>query len=390
MRRLLEVRMTSGLLGTVVAVLALSVGCGSGDSKGGDVGDSGAGESTEGGSSARGGNTAQGDNSVDGGAAGDAGASESTQGGSTAMGGNTARGGSTAMGGSTSTGGGPTVGRCPVFSAESAWNQDVSELPLHPQSDAFIDSIGADGTLHPDFGTVWDGAPIGIPYVVVDGQAKVDINFVAYGDESDPGPYPIPADAPIEGGPDSDGDRHVLVIDQSDCTLYELGRAFPNDDRTWDADCGAVWDLNGNPSRPAGWTSADAAGLPIFPGLARYDEVVEQGEVLHALRFTVSSSQRAHVAPASHYASSSTDSSLPPMGLRLRMRSDFDCSGLSSEVNVLCTALKRFGMIVADNGSDWYISGAPDSRWSDENLSDLGSIPGSAFEVVDTGAFVTP
>lgn len=301
------------------------------------------------------------------------------------------RGGSSSGGtNGAGSGNGPTVGRCPVFSDESAWNQDISDFPLHPDSDTFIESIGTDGTLHPDFGTVWDGAPIGIPYVVVDAQPKVAIDFGDYAEESDPGPYPIPPDAPIEGGTDSDGDRHVLVIDETDCTLYELYRGFPNDDGSWSADSGAVWPLEGNPSRPAGWTSADAAGLPIFPGLARYDEVVEAGEVLHALRFTVSRSQRAYVAPASHFASSSTDSSLPPMGLRLRMKADFDCTAMSAEVRVLCTGLKRFGMIVADNGSNWYVSGAPDSRWNDENLNDFKTIPGSAFEVVDTGAFVTP
>jgi hypothetical protein len=349
MRRLV----TLGIGSLVWTALAMSAGCSSSDSNG---------DSTS--------------NAGNGGELGDTG--------------NTNRGGTSHGGASgAGSGDGPTVGRCTVFSAESAWNQDVSDLPLHPESDAFIESIGTDGTLHPDFGTVWDGAPIGIPYVVVDGQAKVAIDFGDYSEESDPGPYPIPADAPIEGGNDSDGDRHVLVVDESDCTLYELYRGFPNDDGSWTADSGAVWPLAGNPSRPAGWTSADAAGLPILPGLARYDEVVERGEVLHALRFTVSQSQKAYVAPASHYASSSTDPSLPPMGLRLRMKADFDCSAMSAEVRVLCTGLKRFGMIVADNGSDWYVSGAPDSRWNDENLNDFKTIPGSAFEVVDTGSFVT-
>jgi hypothetical protein len=288
-------------------------------------------------------------------------------------------------------GGGPMVGRCPVFPTDNAWNQDVSALPLLANSAAIINAIGASGHLHPDFGTEWEGAPIGIPYAVVDGIAKVPIEFTAYGDESDPGPYPVPPNAAVEGGPASDGDRHVLVIDQSDCRLYELGRAFPvNAGTSWQADVGAVWPLTTNATRPRDWTSADAAGLPIFPGLARYDEVVERGEVLHALRFTVAKSRRAYVAPASHAASSATDPNLAPMGLRLRMRADYDCSSYSSEVQVLCRGLKRFGMIVADNGSNWYVSGAPDPRWNDEHLNDFKSIPGSAFDVVDTGPILEP
>lgn len=288
---------------------------------------------------------------------------------------------------SASDGNGPSVAGCPVFPQDNPWNTDISALPVHANSDNFVDSVGRDTGMHPDFGTEWEGAPIGIPYVVVDsGQQMVPINYTAYGDESDPGPMPIPLDAPVEGGPSGDGDRHTLVIDQDSCTLYELYRAFPADDgASWEADSGTVWDLTRNEYHPEGCTSADAAGLPVFPGLARYDEVVEQGEVLHALRFTVSRSQRAYIFPASHYASSNTDANLPPMGLRFRMKANYDCSGYSSEVQVLCTAMKRFGLIVADNGSDWYVSGAPDPRWSDDNLHDLGNITGDAFEVVDTG-----
>ncbi|HEY5955240.1 MAG TPA: hypothetical protein VIV60_01755 [Polyangiaceae bacterium] len=294
-------------------------------------------------------------------------------------------------GGATSVGDSPTVGRCSVFPADNAWNQDVSALPLLANSSAIINSIGASGHLHPDFGTEWEGAPIGIPYTVVDAIAKVPVEFTAYGDESDAGPYPIPADAAVEGGPASDGDRHVIVVDESDCRLYELYRAFPvNAGASWQADSGAVWPLTLNVTRPRDYTSADAAGLPIFPGLARYDEVVERGEVLHALRFTVSKSRAAYVAPASHAASSSTDPNLAPMGLRLRMRADYDCSGYSAEVQVLCRGLKRFGMIVADNGSNWYVSGAPDPRWNDEHLNDFKTIPGSAFEVVDSGPILLP
>jgi hypothetical protein len=280
---------------------------------------------------------------------------------------------------------------CDVFPADNAWNTDISGYAVRPDSDQFIDSIGRDAYVHPDFGTVWDGAPIGIPYTIVDGsQPEVPVEFVAYADESDPGPYPVRTDAPVEGGPDSDGDRHVIVVDASTCTLYELYRAFPVDNgASWQADCGAVFDLNSNDLRPYGWTSADAAGLPIFPGLARYDEVVEQGEIRHALRFTASRTQRGLVAPARHYASNETDPTLPPMGLRVRMKASYDCSTFSQPAQVVCAALKRYGMILADNGSPWYISGAPDSRWDDDALSDLKTIAGDAFEVVDTGAIET-
>lgn len=310
--------------------------------------------------------------------------------------GGTAGGGASSGGGGVSSGAGPRVGSCPAFPADSPWNVDISGLPVHSRSSAFIDSIGADDTLHPDFGTEWEGAPIGIPYEVVDGPGKVAVTFTDFPEESDAGPYPIPRDAAIEGGPAGDGDRHVLVIDQADCKLYELYRAFPQADGSWEAGSGAVWDLSTNAGRgsgvpiPAegeqGYTSADAAGLAIFPGLARYDEIVERGELLHALRFTVNRSQAAWVWPATHYASDDTDPNLPPMGLRLRMKSSYDCSAYSTEVQVLCKGLKRFGMIVADNGSSWYVSGAPDPRWSDEHLNDLKTVPGSAFEVVDTSS----
>lgn len=292
---------------------------------------------------------------------------------------------------SSSTGGNTSVGDCTIFPSDNAWNQDVSGLAVHPSSDAFIDAMGRDDTVHPDFGTEWDGAPIGIPFVVVGaGQPKVSIDFVAYGDESDPGPYPIPPDAPIEGGPDGNGDRHALVLDGDACVLYELYRAFPiNGGEPWEADSGAVWDLTINDTHPLTWTSADAAGLPILPGLVRYEEVVEEGVLAHAVRFTVSQSQAGFIAPATHYASSDTDPNLPPMGLRLRMKADFDCSDKSTEAQVVCTGLKKYGLIVADNGSDWYLSGAPDPRWDDDALGDLKDIPGDAFEAVDTGAVST-
>ncbi len=284
-------------------------------------------------------------------------------------------------------GGGGLLDGCRIFPGDNPWNQDISKLDVHPDSDTFIDSIGRDIDLHPDFGTELDGAPRGIPYVVVGaGEEKVPIEFTLYGDQSDPGPYPIPRDAPIEGGPDSDGDRHVLVVDTSECKLYELYRAFPKGNgSSWEAESGAVFDLTKNDDHPERWTSADAAGLPVLPGLARYDEVVTKGAISHALRFTVSNTQTGYIYPARHYAGSSDDPSLPPMGLRVRMKALYDCSLLTEEVQVLCTALKKYGMILADNGSDWFISGAPDDRWDDDALFDLKSITGDAFEAVYTG-----
>lgn len=282
----------------------------------------------------------------------------------------------------------PSLGSLQVFPADNPWNQDVSGLPIHPNSANYLATIGLDRGLHPDFGTVWDGAPIGIPYVVVHGdQPRVPVTFY-YADESDPGPYPVPRDAPIEGGPDSGGDRHILVIDSDNRMLYELYDAHPSGNG-WTAGSGAIFDLTSNALRPAGWTSADAAGLPIFPGLARYDEIVEQGELRHALRFTVSLSQRGYIAPARHFASSSTDPNRPPMGLRVRLRADFDVAPFPPCVQVILRGLKRYGMIVADNGSNWFVSGAPDPRWNDEELSSLRNVKGRDFEVVYTGEVVT-
>jgi hypothetical protein len=277
-----------------------------------------------------------------------------------------------------------------IFPANNAWNQDISTLPVHANSANYVASIGANTGLHPDFGTVYNGAPNGIPFITVGaGEPLVTTNFVAYDDESDPGPYPIPVTAPIEGGPSSNGDRHVIAVDTANRKLYELYRAFPNGSGGWDADCGAVFDLNSNALRPAGWTSADAAGLPIFPGLVRYDEAVTAGAINHALRFTVSVSQRGYIEPARHFASSNTDPNRPPMGLRLRLKASFDVSSFPPEVRVILNALKRYGMIVADNGSNWYISGAPDSRWSDSNLATLSQVKGSDFEAVETGPIIT-
>ncbi len=279
----------------------------------------------------------------------------------------------------------------PVFPADNAWNKDVSKLPVDPRSAQIIAGIGAGRSLHPDFGTVWQGAPAGIPYhIVPGGQPKVPIQFTGYADESDPGPYPIPPDAPVEGGPNSDGDRHVLVIDRDRWILYELYRAFPvNGGRAWKADSAAIWDLNRNSTRPAGWTSADAAGLPIFPGLVRYDEVCLRKEITHAVRFTVRRTRRAYVPPASHWASRSDDENLPPMGMRVRLRADYDTASFPPSAKVILTALKKYGMILADNGSDWFISGAPDPRWNDDELQALKKVKGKDFEVVRMEGVVT-
>ncbi len=284
---------------------------------------------------------------------------------------------------------GPTVGGCSIFPADNPWNTKVDTLPVHAKSSAWVTSIGSTRRVHPDFGTFWEGAPIGIPFTTVGaGQARVPIAF-DYDDESDPGPYPIPRSAPIEGGASSSGDRHVIVVDTSTCTLYEMWSAYPvGGGASWNAGSGAVFDLTSNALRPAGWTSADAAGLPVLAGLVRYDEV-QAGVINHALRFTVSRSQRGYIAPATHFASASTDANRPPMGARFRLKSSYDCSAMSREAKVVCTALKQYGMIVADNGSDWYVSGQHDPRWDDDALSDLGAIPGSAFEAVQTGPITT-
>jgi len=281
------------------------------------------------------------------------------------------------------------AGACPTFPANNPWNTDISGYPLSPRSAAWVTSIGGSTRLHPDFGTFWDGGPIGIPFVHVGaGQAKVPVSF-DYADESDPGPYPIPRNAPIEGGPDADGDRHVLVVDDSACKLYELYAAYPQSGgASWVAGSGAVFDLRSNALRPDSWTSADAAGLPIYPGLVRYDEVVGERVIDHALRFTISRTQKGYIHPATHHASSITDANVPPMGARFRMKASYSCAAFSAEVKVICAALKRYGMYVADNGSNWYLSGAHDPRWDDDALGDLKSIPGSAFEAVDTGPVI--
>jgi hypothetical protein len=284
-----------------------------------------------------------------------------------------------------------------AFPAGNAWNIDVSAAAVDPNSDALLASIGLATGLHPDFGAgLYNGAPIGIPYVVVAGtQARVAMNWQAYGDESDAGPYPVPASAPVEGAPDTTGDRHVLVIDRDNNRLYELYRAFVNSDGSWSADCGAVFHLDSNAVRPTaqpGWTSADAAGLPIFPGLARFEEAaLGPGGIRHALRFTVQRSRRAYVAPATHWASSNTSTSLPPMGMRVRLKAGFAIPpSFSAETQALLSAMKTYGMIVADNGSNWFVSGAPDERWNNDPLvRELAQVKGSDFEVVRMDAIVT-
>jgi len=286
---------------------------------------------------------------------------------------------------------GASLGGRRPFPPDNPWNADISAAPVDPNSDALIASIGLDTGLHPDFGTVWDGAPIGIPYNVVGGdQRRVPVSF-EYDDESDPGPYPIPADALIEGDPDDeDGDGHILIVDRDNWKLYELYAAHKRDGGArWEAGAGAIFDLGSNALRPAGWTSADAAGLPIFPGLVRYDEVMEQGAIRHALRFTCKRTRRAFVAPARHYASRLTDANLPPMGMRVRLKAGFDVSDFPPPLQVILTALKTHGMFVADNGGNWFITGAPDPRWDDEELSEIRRVKGRDFEVVRMGPLTT-
>ena len=266
---------------------------------------------------------------------------------------------------------------------DSPWHQDISQSPVDPNSEKILARIGMDKPLRADFGPEWEGAPIGIPYVVVGAdQERVPVTFT-YSEESDAGPYPIPPDAPIEGGPNGDGDRHVLVLDRDTWQLWELFNAFPDGNGGWKADSGAIWNLKENQVRSAGWTSADAAGLPILPGLVRYDEVVEKGALEHAMRFTLAKSRRAYVPPASHWASSLNDDDLPPMGMRVRLKADYDTSGFGPEAKVILEALKKYGMILADNGSDNFISGAPDERWNVDNLRQLMRVTTKDLEVVE-------
>jgi hypothetical protein len=278
---------------------------------------------------------------------------------------------------------------CPVFPANNIWNRNISALPIHALSNNYINSIGLNSEVHADFGSgLWEGAPIGVPFVrVSQGQLPVSIFFTEYGEESDPGPYPVPTNAPIEGGPDSNGDRHVLVVDDGNCILYEMYHAYPRANGDWEAGCGAVFPLTSNQLREASITSADAAGLPIYPGLVRYDEVAS-GAITHALRFTAPSTQRAYLWPARHFASSSTDPNLPPMGLRVRLKASVNISTYPPEIRVILQALKDYGMFLADNGSPWYISGAPDERWDNDMLHLMDVLQGSDFEAVDESSLM--
>lgn len=281
----------------------------------------------------------------------------------------------------------PLIGSCTVLPADNIWNTRIDQLPVSPSSAAWVTTIGPAKFIHPDFGSGnYNGAPIGIPYVTVPGtQTKYPATF-SYQDESDPGPYAIPLNAPIEGGSTSTGDRHAISIDINNCILYEIYAAYPQT-ANWKGDSGAIFNLLSNALRPAGWTSTDAAGLPVFPGLLRYDEVLA-GEIRHAIRFTVPQTQAAYVWPARHKASSLTGTQYPPMGARFRLKASFDISGFSAANQVILTALKRYGMMLADNGSSWYISGAPDARWDNDDLHVLTTIAGSNFEAVDVSPFM--
>jgi len=275
----------------------------------------------------------------------------------------------------------------PLFPTNNVWNRAIDTLPVDARSDAYVTTIGATRAAHPDFGTVYAGAPNGIPYIIVPStQPRVAVTFT-YASESDPGPYPIPPDALIEGGPQSNGDRHVLIVDRDARKLYELFAAYPNADGTWQAGSGAVYDIAGNALRPAGWTSADAAGLPILPGLVRYEEVFT-GNINHALRFTAPQTRNTYVWPARHQASSLTGLNYPPMGQRFRLKASVNITSFGPNVQVILRALKKYGMFLADNGSSWYLSGAPDPRWDDNELHQLGQLHGSDFEAVDESALM--
>jgi hypothetical protein len=279
----------------------------------------------------------------------------------------------------------PTLAGCPVFPASNVWNQPVNTLPVAANSAQLIASIGLTASVHADFGSgLYDGQSIGIPYVVVNGKTtpKSPVKF-DYADESDKGPYPIPSNVPIEGYPNpGNGDRHAIIVDRSTCELYEL-YALRRAGNGWAAGSGAIWNLRSNALRPSGWTSADAAGLPILPGLALWPEVAA-GQIDHALRFTASQTRNTFIYPARHEASSSSDPSLPPMGLRVRLKASVDISKLPPQARIVAQAMKTYGLILADNGSPWYISGAPNAHWSNDQLHALGSLNGSDFEVVDT------
>lgn len=276
----------------------------------------------------------------------------------------------------------PTLANCPIYPADHIWNARIGDLPAHPSSDHFTAAIGREENLHPDFGSgLWEGSPIGIPITIVEPtQARSRIDF-HWKSESDPGPYPIPSAPSIEGG----NDRHVILLETASCILYELYDVSKQSDGSWRAGSGAIFDLTSYQLRPRGWTSADAAGLPILPGLVRYDEVMS-GSIDHALRFTAPVTRRAYVWPARHHASDQEHPAYPPLGQRFRLRANYDTSGFSYEARVIAEALKNYGMILADNGSPWFLSGAPDERWNNEALRDLTRIRGEDFTAID----VTP
>jgi hypothetical protein len=282
-------------------------------------------------------------------------------------------------------------GSCPSFPSDNVWHAKVGGLPVHPNSAAYVGSIGSAKTVHADFGSgLYDGGPIGIPVTMLNGSTGGSSVRFEYDDESDPGPYPIPSGVAIEGGPNSAGDRHIILVDPSACQAYELYAAYPNGDGSWRAGSGARYDLRSNTLRPAGWTSADAAGLSILAGLVRYDGVAS-GHIDHAIRVTAPKTRNGYVWPARHAASSDSSLALPPMGLRLRLKSTVDISGLPVQAQVVARAMQEYGVILADNGSAWFISGTPDDRWNNDALHALGALKGSDFEAVDTaGLMVSP
>jgi hypothetical protein len=317
----------------------------------------------------------------------------SSSGGSSGSGGSGSGGNSQSACGAMSTGQGASLNAFRPFGSDNLWNKEISGAPVDANSSAIINFIGPTFGMHADFGSgLYQGSIIGIPYSVVSGtQAPVNVTFTAYGSESDPGPMPLPANAQIEGGPNpTGGDRHVLVLDNDNCFLYELFSAVSNGNGSWNADSAAVWDLlsDTDAQRPWTWTSADAAGLPIFPGLVRYDEVAA-GQIQHAIRFTLPQSLAAVVLPATHWASNSTNANAPPMGMRLRLKANYNISGFSTNMQVILSAMKKYGLIMADNGSTMYISGAPDSRWDNDDLHNLGQVPAAAFEVVQMNPIYT-
>jgi hypothetical protein len=322
------------------------------------------------------------------------GASTSPPGGGTGGGGGSGSGGGSGQSSACSgmsLGQGASLNGFQPFPSDNPWNQDISGAAVDPNSDSIIGFIGPTIGLHPDFGSgQYQGSYIGIPYVVVGGsQTLVNIHFTAYGGESDPGSMPVPTNASIEGDPNpGSGDRHVLVLDNSNCFLYELYSSYPNSDGSWNAGSAAVWDLLADEKRPWTWTSADAAGLPIFPGLARYDELAA-GKIRHALRFTLPQSRAAFIPPASHWAATSTNSLAPPMGMRLRLKASYDTSSFSANLQVILAALKKYGIIMADNGSPMYLSGVPDSQWDNNDLHNLGQVTASDFEVVQMNPIYT-